>query len=48
MALSAEETGVEIGATQAAAVTALLAAQGLNVAIRRDLAGRDRCLVVTP
>ncbi|MEO5938792.1 MAG: peptide chain release factor N(5)-glutamine methyltransferase [Sphingomonas sp.] len=38
---------IEIGATQAAAVTALLAAQGLNVTIRRDLAGRDRCLVAT-
>ena len=38
---------IEIGATQAAAVTALLTAQGLNVAIRRDLAGRDRCLVAT-
>ena len=39
---------IEIGATQAAAVSGLLAAQGLKVAIRRDLAGRDRCLVVTP
>ncbi len=39
---------IEIGATQAAAVTALLSAQGLNVALRRDLAGRDRCLVATP
>ena len=38
---------IEIGATQADAVTALLAAQGLNVAVRRDLAGRDRCLVAT-
>ncbi len=39
---------IEIGATQADAVTALLVAQGLNVALRRDLAGRDRCLVATP
>jgi release factor glutamine methyltransferase len=38
---------IEIGATQAAAVTALLTAEGLNVAVRRDLAGRDRCLVAT-
>jgi len=39
---------IEIGATQGAAVTALLAGQGLGVALRRDLAGRDRCLVATP
>jgi release factor glutamine methyltransferase len=39
---------IEIGATQAEAVTALLTAQGLRVAVRRDLAGRDRCLVATP
>ncbi|MDB5681579.1 MAG: SAM-dependent methyltransferase [Sphingomonas bacterium] len=39
---------IEIGATQAEAVTALLTAQGLNVAVRRDLAGCDRCLVATP
>ncbi|WP_186728866.1 peptide chain release factor N(5)-glutamine methyltransferase [Sphingomonas panacisoli] len=38
---------IEIGYTQAAAVTALLTAQGLTVALRRDLAGRDRCLVAT-
>ena len=30
---------IEIGATQADAVTALLTAQGLNVAVRRDLGG---------
>ncbi|MEG3145000.1 peptide chain release factor N(5)-glutamine methyltransferase [Sphingomonas sp. RT2P30] len=36
---------VEIGATQAEAVTALLAAQGLTVALRHDLAGRPRALV---
>ena len=39
---------IEIGATQAAAVTALLEAQGLSATLRGDLAGRDRCLVVTP
>jgi release factor glutamine methyltransferase len=39
---------VEIGFDQAAAVTALLEAAGLRVSLRRDLAGRDRCLVVQP
>jgi release factor glutamine methyltransferase len=39
---------IEIGATQAEAVSALLTAQGLKVAIRRDLAGRDRCVIATP
>jgi release factor glutamine methyltransferase len=39
---------IEIGATQAADVSALLAAQGLRVAVRHDLAGRDRCLIATP
>jgi release factor glutamine methyltransferase len=39
---------IEIGATQAEAVSALLTAQGLNVALRRDLAGRDRCVIATP
>ncbi|MBN8808459.1 MAG: peptide chain release factor N(5)-glutamine methyltransferase [Sphingomonas sp.] len=39
---------IEIGATQAAAVTALLASVGLTVALHRDLAGRDRCLVARP
>ena len=38
---------VEIGATQAVAVTALFAAHGASVALRRDLAGLPRCLVVT-
>ena len=38
---------VEIGSTQAAAVTALLTAEGLSVGLRRDLAGLPRCLVVT-
>jgi release factor glutamine methyltransferase len=36
---------VEIGSTQAAAVSALFAEAGLRVAVRRDLGGRDRCLV---
>jgi release factor glutamine methyltransferase len=39
---------IEIGASQAHAVTALLTVQGLGVAVRRDLAGRDRCVVATP
>ncbi|WP_294357292.1 peptide chain release factor N(5)-glutamine methyltransferase [uncultured Sphingomonas sp.] len=39
---------VEIGSTQRAAVTALFEAAGLRVTVRRDLAGLDRCLVVTP
>jgi release factor glutamine methyltransferase len=39
---------IEIGATQTTAVSALLIAQGLNVIVRRDLAGRDRCLIATP
>ena len=39
---------IEIGATQVEAVSGLLAAQGLNVTVRRDLAARDRCLVATP
>jgi release factor glutamine methyltransferase len=39
---------IEIGATQAEAVSALLIAQGLKVAVRRDLAGRDRCVIATP
>jgi release factor glutamine methyltransferase len=38
---------IEIGATQAAAVTALFVAAGLTVALRRDLAGLPRCLAVT-
>jgi release factor glutamine methyltransferase len=36
---------IEIGYTQAAAVTALLEAEGFAVSLRRDLGGRDRCLV---
>ena len=39
---------VEIGSTQAKAAAALFRAEGLRVAVRRDLAGLDRCLVVTP
>ncbi len=38
---------IEIGWTQADAVASLLSAQGLAVCVRKDLAGRDRCLVVT-
>ncbi len=37
----------EIGATQAAAVSALLAGAGFAVEVYRDLAGRDRCLKAT-
>ena len=39
---------VEIGASQAAAAGALFEAAGLRVAVRRDLAGRDRCIVLEP
>lgn len=39
---------VEIGAAQAEAAGALFAAQGFAVAVRRDLGGRDRCLVLSP
>ncbi|MES2755403.1 MAG: peptide chain release factor N(5)-glutamine methyltransferase [Pseudomonadota bacterium] len=38
---------IEIGHTQAATVTALFERAGLTVILHRDLAGRDRCLVVT-
>lgn len=38
---------VEIGADQGESAAALFRAAGLSVALRRDLAGRDRCLVVT-
>lgn len=38
---------LEIGAVQQAAVTALIKAAELSVSCRQDLAGRDRCLVVT-
>ena len=36
---------IEIGHTQAAAVRALLENEGLAVACRKDLGGRDRCLI---
>lgn len=39
---------IEVGADQAAAVTTLLARAGLRATTRRDLGGRDRCLVATP
>ncbi len=39
---------VEIGADQGERAAALFRAEGLGVAVRPDLAGRDRCLLVTP
>ncbi|MEJ7935740.1 peptide chain release factor N(5)-glutamine methyltransferase [Sphingobium sp. AN558] len=38
---------IEIGFDQRDSVSALLHAQGLDVAVHRDLAGHDRCLVAT-
>lgn len=38
---------VEIGASQGQSAAALFMAAGLNVTVRRDLGGRDRCLLVT-
>ncbi|WP_413246350.1 peptide chain release factor N(5)-glutamine methyltransferase [Sphingomonas sp. 1P06PA] len=38
---------IEIGAGQAHAASVLFAQAGLAVAVRRDLAGHDRCLIVT-
>lgn len=38
----------EIGSTQARDAGALFCAAGLHVVVRHDLAGRDRCLVITP
>ena len=38
---------IEIGYDQRHSVSALLADQGLSVAVRHDLAGHDRCLVAT-
>ena len=38
---------IEIGATQADSAGALFRAAGFGVALRTDLAGRARCLVVT-
>lgn len=37
---------VEIGYTQAAAVSAMAVAQGFATSVRRDLAGHDRCVVM--
>ncbi|MBS0284868.1 MAG: peptide chain release factor N(5)-glutamine methyltransferase, partial [Proteobacteria bacterium] len=39
---------IEIGYDQGESAAALFRAAGLAVALRGDLAGRDRCLVVTP
>ena len=39
---------LEIGATQAAAVMALVAAAGLHPALRHDLAGRPRAVIAVP
>jgi release factor glutamine methyltransferase len=39
---------IEIGATQAKSAGDLFRATGVNVALRQDLAGHDRCLIVTP
>jgi release factor glutamine methyltransferase len=39
---------IEIGATQAAAVRAMLEAQGLKTNLHQDLGGRDRCVTATP
>lgn len=39
---------VEIGASQGRTAADLFIAAGLKVTVRRDLGGRDRCLVVTP
>ena len=38
---------VEIGSTQAESAGALFTAAGLRVALRRDLAGLSRCLIIT-
>jgi release factor glutamine methyltransferase len=38
---------LEIGHQQAAAVTALLSAQGLKTAVKQDLGGRDRAVIAT-
>ena len=39
---------IEIGHEQAIAVSALLTAQGLLAAVRKDLGERDRCVTATP
>lgn len=38
---------VEIGAAQAAAVRALFEAEGFRTGVKRDLGGRDRCIIIT-
>jgi release factor glutamine methyltransferase len=38
---------IEIGSDQGRSAAELFRAQGLQVAVRQDLGGRDRCLVVT-
>lgn len=38
---------IEIGSTQGETVGALFRVQGFDVSVRQDIAGRDRCLVVT-
>jgi len=38
---------IEIGSDQGGSAADLFRAQGLDVAVRQDLGGRDRCLVVT-
>lgn len=38
---------IEIGYRQADRVSALILAEGLHVRVKRDLAGHDRCLIVT-
>lgn len=38
---------IEIGKDQATSAGALFAAQGLSVIVRKDLAGHDRCLIIT-
>ncbi|MEJ7927026.1 peptide chain release factor N(5)-glutamine methyltransferase [Sphingobium sp. AN641] len=39
---------IEIGFDQRDPVSALLRRAGMNVAVRQDLAGHDRCLIATP
>jgi release factor glutamine methyltransferase len=39
---------IEIGASQATAVSALFAAAGFSATVRPDLSGRDRCIIVRP
>ncbi|MEA3018187.1 MAG: release factor glutamine methyltransferase, partial [Sphingomonadales bacterium] len=37
---------IEIGAGQSEAASALFAAEGFAISVRKDLAGCDRCLVL--